>query len=302
MKGAVGDGLHAEVDYGQPVWVPDFRQVAMRLPDFRLVMASGPIRELRTAQVTLETGFLVRDRWTLKLPPQVEVQLANGKTLLVGTDNGELVWLAASQTLSLRAASLKLMNLTGGTLAQISEVMVERRPTDNGVRLNLASRPQWDGVEALLSGQVVLPEAALARVVEMFGTDRLPGMRQVLGVIAESLRAHGGTLELQDVSFKRGSVDGGVYGTLNVLPDGRLLGNLAVSAATPQRLEGWLQKAGVVNPRSLPEQIGWRRLQGSLEAESPTARLEVLQDSLSINGQPVGPIPRAQAVVDRLWP
>lgn len=301
MRGAVENVLGGTLTYGTPRWVPDLRQVSMALPGFKLVLPSGPIREVRANEVNLETGFLVRNRWRLKLPPHVEVQLANGKVLLVDTENGEVVWLGQGQNLGLRADSFRLMNLTGGELGRVSEVMVERRPTDAGVRLNLASRPEWNGKEALLSGQVVMPEAAFARVLNLFGQDQLPGLGTIVMTVANTLKTQGGTLELEDVSFKTDSQSGALHGSVIVTPDGLARGDLMVTADTPARLEGWVAKAGLVQPRSTAEQIGWRRAQSAMNNDDPTLRLEVMQDTLLMNGFPVGPLSPATQIVARLW-
>lgn len=302
MRGAVENVLGGTLTYGTPRWVPDVRQVSMALPGFKLIIPDGPIREIRANEVKLESGFLVRDRWSLQLPPHVEVQLANGKVLLLETEKGEVVWLGQENNLSLRADTFRLMNLTGNELGRVSEVMVERRPTDAGIRINLASRPEWNGKPALLSGQVVLPQTALGQVLNLFGQDQLPGFGQILTVVEKDLQARGGNLELKDVSFKTDSQSGALYGTLNVAPDGITRGELIVTADTPSRLDGWIGQANLVKPRSTNEQIGWRRAQAAMNNDDPTMRLEVMQSTLLMNGFPVGPLPNAGDVVGRLWP
>jgi hypothetical protein len=301
MRGAVEQVLGGTLTYGTPRWVPDVRQVAMALPGFKLTIPDGPIREIRANEVNLESGFLVRDRWSLKLPPHVEVQLANGKVLLLETEKGEVVWLGQENNLSLRADTFRLMNLTGSELGRVSEVMVERRPTDAGIRINLASRPEWNGKPALLSGQVVLPQTALGQVLNLFGQDQLPGFGQILTAVEKDLQSRGGSLELKDVSFKTDTQSGALYGTLNVAPDGITRGELIVTADTPSRLEGWIEQANLVKPRSTNEQIGWRRAQAAMNNDDPTMRLEVMQNTLLMNGFPVGPLPNAADVVGRLW-
>lgn len=302
MRGAVENVLGGTLTYGTPRWVPDVRQVSMALPGFKLIIPDGLIREIRANEVKLESGFLVRDRWSLQLPPHVEVQLANGKVLLLETEKGEVVWLGQENNLSLRADTFRLMNLTGNELGRVSEVMVERRPTDAGIRINLASRPEWNGKPALLSGQVVLPQTALGQVLNLFGQDQLPGFGQILTAVEKDLQARGGNLELKDVSFKTDSQSGALYGTLNVAPDGITRGELIVTADTPSRLDGWIGQANLVKPRSTNEQIGWRRAQAAMNNDDPTMRLEVMQSTLLMNGFPVGPLPNAGDVVGRLWP
>lgn len=301
MQGAVERGIGAQMTYGTTMLVPDLAQVAMDLPAAKLVMRDGPVRELRASMLRLEAGFMVRDRWRLKLPPRVEVQLANGATLFLETDGGEVLWLPESSTLSLRANTVKLMDLNGHELVRVSEVMLERRATDGGVRLNLASRPQWGGKEALLSGEVLMPEAALAAVLDLYGKGTLPGLGQVVSAVMNALQAKGGELELDNVSFKHDDESGAVYGKVRVDPAGVMTGSLVVSGDSPARLTGWVQQAGLVKPRNLNEDLGWSKLRGSIDPRRPTLRLENMQSMLMVNGYPIGPLPVAREVVGRLW-
>lgn|GEM_PF-5533331 len=302
MKGQIERVLNADVFYGTPVWVPDLAQVNMDLPSLTLVMKSGPIKELHASHVHLLAGFLNRDRWTLALPAQVEVKLAGGKSLLLQTSGGSVNWVKDSNLLSLSADSLALLNMQGQEILRVSDVALERSIGQSGVDLNLASRPQWHGQPAVLSGRVQMPDAAFAAILPLLGGDKLPALGQIINAVAGALQAHGGELVLQDVSFKGGDVSCGVFGHVGVLADGRMSGELAVSADSLQRLEGWLKRSGAIVPRSVDESLGWDRFINDANSRLPTARLSMMQATLLLNGYPVGALPDVATVVRNLWP
>ena len=302
MKGQIAKVLDADVSYGAPVWVPDLTQVNMDLPGFTLVMKHGPIAELHAPHAHLIAGFLTRDRWTLQLPSQVEVRLSNGKRIVLQTSGGEVKWVKDSNLLSLSADSVALLGLQGGEKVRINDVVMERRLSDTGVHLNLASRPEWDGKQAILSGRLDMPDAAFATVLPLFGQDSLPSLGQLLQAVAGSLRAHGGTLTLQDVSFKAGNESLGLFGDVGVMGDGRMTGQPAVSADSLKRLQGWLEHSGAVNPRNVDERFSMQRFLSDSNPMLPTARLSMMQDTLLLNGYPIGPLPNVDMVVRNLWP
>lgn len=302
MRGAVREALHAEMSYGTPQWVPDPNHVTMDLPNTSLTLKDGPIREIHASSLRVVSDFLMRDRWSINLPKHVEVVLANGKTVLLETDHGQVIWLSASNSLSLRAASVRLLELNGTQIARIGDVMLERKASENGIRLNLASRPQMADGEAVLSGQLVLPPEAFSRVVNLFGGS-MPSIGDIMRAIVEGVRQHGGTLQMDNITFKVPSgVNGAVYGSLQILQDGRMLGNAVLTSDNPARMYGWVQQAGLLMPRSHAETIGVARFTSSMRAARVTASMENMQATLMLNGFPVGALPNALQMVNRLWP
>lgn len=307
MRDAVKEALGAEMSYGTAQWVPDPAYVTMDLPAAKLVLPSGPVREVRAPNLRLVSDFLMRDRWRIEVPPRVEIVMASGKTLLLETEQGEVAWLKDGNRLTLRANRVALLDLNGTQIAQIGDVMLERKAFDNGIRVSLASRPTWNGVEGVLSGHIVLPEDAFGAVVNLLGTGAMPGVGDIFGAIAASLQAGGdgrNTLELQNVSFKTGDaqpVSGAVFGKVQVLRDGRMTGTLTATADTAARVVGWVQKAGVIAPRNNAELAGVARFPRASNRARPTITLENMQSTLMVNGQPVGPLPDARSVAAKLW-
>lgn len=302
MRDAVHEALQADMTYGSAQWVPDIAHVTMSLPNVKITMQGGPVREIRASEIRLVSGFLTRDSWTMELPPRLEVVLANGKTLRVETTDAEVAWLEDGNQLSLRAGSVHLMDSAGHEMARVNDIMLERKAADNGVRLNLASRPQMAGGEAIINGQMVLPDDAFAHVVNLYGGDTLPGLGDILRTIAMSLKQDGGTLKLDNVSFKLpGGASGAVFGEMQVHRDDTLDGNMAVTADNGARLLGWLAKANMMRPRSNAENAGTTRIM-HISGSRPVVRFENMQGALVLNGAPVGPLPHALDVVGRLWP
>ena len=302
MKGAVNEAIQAEMTYGTPQWVPDPAQVKMDLPSAKLVMASGPIREIRAPSLRLISSFLMRDRWTMDLPVRVEIVLATGKILLLETEKGELLWQRDGSKLTLRADKVRLLDTAGNEIARLGDVMLERKSSDSGVRLNLASRPQLTNGEAVLSGQLVMPAQSFANVVNLFGNNSLPTAANMATGIVSGIGK--GTLKIDNVSFRypgKDAVSGGLSGSIQMLADGRVIGKLALSSDNPARTFGWLQKAGLLAPRSNMETIGIARFSSGLVAAKATVRMENMQSTLMLNGQPVGPLPNASSVIAKLW-
>lgn len=307
MKDAVKEALGADMTFGTAQWVPDPSHVTMDLPAAKLVMAEGPIREVRAGSLRLVSDFLMRDRWTIMLPERVEIVMANGKTLLLETEKGEVAWLRDSNRLTLRANRMHLLDLNGADIAQIGDVMLERKASQSGIRINLASRPNWNGSPGVLSGQLVLPADAFADVVNLLGTGTMPGVGDIFRAIAVSLQAGvgGNTLELDNVSFKTTGADaasGAVFGNIEVMTDGRMTGTLTATADTAARVLGWVERSGVVAPRSVGENAGAARYVRATNVGRPTVSMENMQSTLMVNGQPVGPLPNVRSVVAKLWP
>lgn len=301
MKTAVREAIGADMTYGTPQWVPDTGHVTMDLPAVKLAMADGPVREVRANNLRLLSSFLMRDRWTMQLPQRVEVLLANGKTLLLETEKGEVSWLRDGGQLTLRAEKVALLALDGRSLLELDDVVMERRASDRDVRLNLASRPKMQGGTGVVSGQVTMPPAVFATVVNSFGSDTLPTLGHVLGLIAEGLRS-GGMLKLENISFKMPSgVSGALYGQLSVLADGRATGTLVLTSDSVRRTYDWVQRAGLMVARNAPEERGAARFVNGLERARGTARMENMQATLMLNGEPVGALPVLSDVVNRLW-
>lgn len=195
MKDTVREALGADMAYGTPQWVPDPANVTMLLPNVSIKIPDGPMRELRAAELTLISSFFMRDRWTMKLPQRVEMQLANGKTVLLETENGEAMWLRTGGQLSLRATKVRLRDLTGQDIVEVGDVVLERRATDNNVGINLASRPKVGNGEGIVTGEMFMPARAFAAVVDLLGTGAMPTMEDIFLTISRELRK-GGSLKL----------------------------------------------------------------------------------------------------------
>jgi hypothetical protein len=274
----------------------------MDLPNTVLTLASGPVRELRAVKLTLVSSFLMRDRWQINLPQRTEVRMADGKTLLLETRNGQVMWRKDSGQLTLRAEELRLLDMGGNQVARLGDLVLERRMNDANVRIDLASRPTTAAGEAVLSGHMTMPAVAFSNILKLFGSDHMPTVGAILGSLARDLQ-RGGELEMENVSFKspRGGPSGAVYGTLRVLSDGRTTGNVVVTADSAPRTYGWLTKAQILAPRNVPEMRGVARFSSGLAQVRGTVRMQNMQDTLMLNGQPVGPLPMLADVVNRLW-
>ncbi|PZP40196.1 MAG: hypothetical protein DI585_01575 [Pseudomonas fluorescens] len=306
LKTAVDEALRADIAFSTPQWVPDPSHVTMDLPSAELIFKDGPIREVRAPNLRLASSFLMRDRWTLQLPARVEVVLRNGSKLLVETEDGKVMWLREGNRLTLRAESVRVLNLAGGEVLRLGDMMLERKDSDAGVRLNLASRPRWQGGEGVLSGQMVMPSASFAEVLNLFGSGNMPGVGGLLRAVVAGMKP-GAQLQLENISFKtmnegEAPVSGAVFGTLSTLADGRLTGNLTLTTENGSQALAWVNRAGVLAPRMPIESLGVARFQRGVSAVRPTVRMENMQTTLTLNGHVVGPLPVARDVVNRLWP
>ncbi len=301
MKDAVREAVGADITFGSPLWVPDTAHVTMDLPSAKLVMTQGPVREVRASNLRVLSSFLMRDRWTIQLPERVEVLLANGKVLLLETQEGEISWLREGGVLNLRAEKIALLGLDGREKLALDDVVLGRRSSDFDVRVNLASRPRMEGGAGLLSGQLTMPAPVFASVVNLMGSDNLPTLGVVFKTMAEGLK-RGGSLKMENISFKMpGGVSGAMFGQMKVLADGRAMGNVVVTADSPQRMLGWIGQSGLIAPRNDAEVRGAVRFRGGLERARGTVSMENMQETLMLNGHPVGPLPDVAKVVGRLW-
>ncbi|NBV54323.1 MAG: hypothetical protein EBR79_01255 [Proteobacteria bacterium] len=303
MRGVVEQSLRAQsLSYGEPSWVPDWSSVAVRLPQAKLAFADGPVREVRMPYVVMVSEFFSRSGWQLLLPPEMEVQLAGGRVVRVKSRGAELAWLAEGGQMSFRAGEVQVFNEGGAALVQVRDVMVERRATDHGVRVNLASRPEMNGSEGILSGQLVLPEQALVPLIDaLVAGNGAPKLNKMLLALVDFLAASGEVARFENVSFKHAGMSFAVYGDLKVARQGEFAGELVLATDKRERLLDWVVKAQVVAPRSVPENLGWREAQVSVKENQPVLRVAVIPDALVLNGLPVGEIPRVREVVERLW-
>ncbi|RYG59883.1 MAG: hypothetical protein EON60_09045 [Alphaproteobacteria bacterium] len=301
MQEAVREAVGADISHGSPQWVPDVAHVTMDLPSAKLVMAHGPVREVRASNLRVLSSFLMRDRWTVQLPERVEVVLANGKVLLLEAQGGEISWLREGGMLNLRAEKIALIGLDGRELLQLDDVVLGRKSSDLNVRVNLASRPKVTGGTGQLSGQMTMPAPVFSSVVNLFGKENLPTLGVVFGTISEGLK-RGGTLKMENISFKMpGGISGALYGDMRVLADGRALGHVVVTSDDPRRTMAWIAKAGLVQPRNEAERRGEMRFRSGIDRARGTVRMENMQETLMLNGHPVGPLPVVGHVVRRLW-
>lgn len=301
IQEAVREAVGADISYGSPQWVPDVAHVTMDLPFAKLVMNHGPVREMRASNLRVLSSFLMRDRWTVQLPERVEVVLANGKVLLLETQGAEVSWLRDGGALNLRAQKVTLIGLDGREVLALDDVVLGRKSSDLDVRVNLASRPRVEGGTGQLSGQLTMPAPVFANVVNLFGRESLPSLGTVFGTITEGLK-RGGSLKMENISFKMpGGVSGALYGQIKVLADGRALGNVVVTGESPQRTLAWIERSGVLLPRNTAETRGGMRFRNGIEQARGTVNLENMQETLMLNGQPVGGLPVISNVVGRLW-
>lgn len=302
MSKAVDDALGARITFGAPQWVPDPAHVTMDLPSVKLSFSGGPVREIRAPELTLVSSFLMRDRWTMELPKRVEVVLANGKVLLLESEKATVQWMESSGGLTLRAEKIRILDLAGTELVNLSDVLLDRKSSDRGVRVNLASRPQTAEGEWVLTGQLVMPPASMAAVVNLFGAERMPSVGDMVRGMVGAMRG-GDLLQLDNISFKSPhGLNGAVFGNITLLADGRATGTVALASDNPSRLLGWVDQAALVQPRTPVERSGAIRFRNELFKSRPTVRMENMQSTLMMNGYAAGPLPVLADVVSRLWP
>lgn len=303
MKGAVEEALGGSLNYGQPQWVPELTAVRVRWPNASLIFFTGPVREIDADTLVMVSGFLAKDSWTLELPPEVRVKLQSGAQLLVQTKGGKIVLLSDPVRIAFRADELTVLNMAHQVVAHVNDVMAERSPSDEGgVRLNLASRPDWGGGQAVLSGQVVLPADVAGALVAAFGSRGVPRFGDVMRVVVRAMQVTGGTAVLDNVSFKLGEASGAVYGNLKVTENGDYAGSLSVTADSLARLMGWLGQAGVIDKGVAGGRVGWNVLTGNIDRRNPAVRIEAAPAGLLVNGVEMGRVPKVAEVVQRLWP
>ncbi len=307
MRGAVEQVMGAELSYANPLWAPDLRQVVMRLPAVKLAFKDGPVAELSAPAALLETGFILRDRWRLQLPAVIQVKLRNGTAMRLRSQNGELVWLQDLGQLSLRAKVFELLDSEGNSVSLLEDVVMERKVAEQGVRVNVASRPAWAGKQGLLTAQLTMPPVVWQAMLGSVGVraeEPMPTWRELMLAVMQGLQ-QGGELEIGNISFKTQLVNGALHGKLAVTKTGLLYGELLVAGERVDQLQDWLEWAKVAKPRDFTENLGWQQAQLALRRQNlaqPLLRLETLADSLLVQGYAVGGLPVAKDVVSRLWP
>ena len=303
MKGTVEQAMNAQVNYGQPQWVPDAMQVTMELPSVRMVMNAGPVREIAAPRLKLSSPFFNRDRWTMALPPRVDVTLAQGQKMILETHDGQIMWMKDGNNLTLKADKVRLLSMDGTELAELGDLVLERGTSGGAIELNLASRPKWPGGEAVVSGKVIVPPAAFGAMVNMFGQGRMPGVASLMQAASAALKP-GDAVRIESLSFRHQTgnkqVSGGMFGDMRVTNDRRLSGNLTLTSDKVETLKAWISAAGLVAPRTPGEEVGETRFERGLSAVG-TVRMAHMQSTLTLNGQPVGPLPRVDTVTNRLW-
>lgn len=304
MKGTLEQGLQARVSYGQPQWVPDVMHVTMDLPAARLEFNGGPVQSISAPTLRLSSHFFRRDRWVVELPERVEVTLAQGRKLLLETREGRVMWLEQANNLTLKADSVRVLDLSGTELASLGDVVLERGISGGAIELNLASRPQWQGGEAVISGKLHLPPAAFAAMVDLFGHNRVPTAGAMMHAASAALRS-GDMVQIDSLSVKTTqeghSTTAAVFGRATVTREGALLGEMTFTSDKTENLAAWVRASGVVAPRNEAEILGANRFLRGLAAVG-TIRMGSMQQTLTLNGQPVGPLPKISDVVSRLWP
>lgn len=302
MRGSVETALNGALTYGKPQWIPVLTNVHVRWPAPRLLLREGPIREVKAPYLIMVSQFFARDRWKLVLPQEMKLLMASGTRIIVQTVDGELVWLSDPARLAFRAKEVTILSEDRRMLGHVADVMVERRPTDDGVRINLASRPDMAGGTTLLSGQLVIPSSVAEALLQTMASNGVPELGSLMRVMAEQLRLSGAAATLDNISFRQGDMSGAVFGTLRVGSNGDLGGEMVVTADSVERLLGWVDKAKVIEARSVPEKLGYRALLLRMTKHQPMLRIEVIPDGLLLNGETVGPIPKVADVMARLWP
>lgn len=301
MRAAVEHVMGGQLSYANPRIVPDLQAIKISLSNVRLVLRDNPILEVRAPELVLTSGLFSRNQWVLSLPRRVEIVMASGDMFLLESKDGQLIWNVEPLQVSFRAEELDILSVDQNRLVRINDVMVERRPSDDGIRLNLASRPDFGGGPSVLSGQLVIPTPVANDLMEAFGKLRSPDLATLVRVAAMSLADNQGTLVMDNISFRHNDIGGAVYGALKVDPDGRLMGEAALTADSPQRLLGWVRLINQGGLRNVQETRGWQEIQTKLDARHPAARLEIIPTGLLVNGFIVGPVPQAQDVIDAIW-
>jgi hypothetical protein len=305
IKSTVGGALGADVEYTRMVWVPAVNNVAMRLISPRITFRDGPVKELTAQEIIVESGFLARGHWQLRLPSHSEATLANGRKLNLETGDGRVVWLDESQSLSLRAQSLRIQDSANPQpFLQVNDVILEHRPSDDGVRINLASRPVVGNERgAQLSGNLILPYGVFGDVLSFMGTSQsLPDMGQIFQVIARSMQSRGGILKLENISYKRQQGEGaGFNGALQVDAAGKLSGELMVTADKVGMLKNWVEQSGLLDGQKAGYLHIWNRLITTLEDDHPSLNLKAQRENVLANGVTIATRPVAQYIVAHLW-
>lgn len=301
MRAAVERVLGGELSYTKPELIPDLQLLKISLSNVRMVLRDSPVLEVRARKVVLSSGLFSRNQWVLDLPSRLEVVMASGEMFLLDTRNGRLVWNVDPVQMSLRADELDVLSVDQRQLAHIKDVMMERRPTDEGIRINLASRPDFGDGASVLSGQLVVPPRVMNDLMEAFGRLRSPDLPTMARVAALSLADNHGTLVMDNISFLHNNMGGAVYGALQVNADGQLLGEAAMTADNPARLLGWIGLINQSGLRDAREKAGWQSVIANLDPRRPAARLEVIPNGLLVNGFMVGPVPQADDVIGAIW-
>jgi len=304
MKGTLEQGLQARVSYGQPQWVPDVMHVTMDLPAPRVDFSSGPVQSISAPSLRLSSDFFRRDRWVIELPERVEVTLAQGRKLVLETRDGRVMWIERENGLTLKAESVRVLDLAGNELASLGDVVLERGINGGAVDLNLASRPQWQGGEAVVSGKMQLPAPSFAAMVNLFGLDRVPDAGALIKAATVALRP-GDVVTITSLSVKTtsggASTTAAVFGRATVTRDYQMLGEMTFTSDKSENLARWVRASGVLAPQNDAEINGANRFMRSLPSVG-TIRMGSMQMTLTLNGQPVGPLPKIRDVVNRLWP
>lgn len=304
MKGTLEQGLQARVSYGQPQWVPDVMHVTMDLPAPRLEFSGGPVQSIAASTLRLSSDFFRRDRWVIELPERVEVTLAQGRKLVLETRAGRVMWIERDNSMTLKAESVRVMDLAGNELVSLGDVVLERGINGGAVDLNLASRPQWQGGEAVVSGKMRIPAAAFAAMVNLFGQGSVPHAGALVRAAVAALKP-GDVVDIGSLSVKTTtagkSMTAAVFGRGTLTRDYQLLGEMTFTSDASGNLSRWVRTAGVLKPRNEAETLGVNRFMGGLSSVG-TIRMGNMQMTLTLNGQPVGPLPKPNDVAGRLWP
>jgi hypothetical protein len=289
VQSVLGGSMGAQVTYAQPQWQPRWREVAVQLPRVHVVwQAGGPLRAFEANNVMLVTGFFRRDAWRLELPATWQLTLANGQTLQGQSTSGVVGW-QADGTLRVQAARLALPEV-GLDLTKLAVAL------GNGpqARVQLASRSG----SFRLGGELTLPQPLLAKVLTLWANQPGMGLGAVLQAAWQQLPA-GGQVQLTGVNFQSSdTVQGALDGRLTKQADGRATGSLLMSANRVPQLLAWLNFSGVVQPRSILEQMAWEKFARGLA--SPGVRLETSAQGLLVNGLAVGPLPDVGAILGRI--
>lgn len=302
VRTSVEQALGGHFTYDMPKIVPDLQSIKVSLPNVRLQLRDSPIMEVRASDVLLTSGLFSRNQWILQLPPRVELVMASGDVFVMETHRASLVWNVEPAQLSLRAGDLTLTSMDRERIVHVADVMVERSSTDNGLRLNLASRPDFGNGASVLSGEAIIPYAVVNDLMEALAKIHAPSLAAMVRVGAASMSENHNSLRMNNISFISGDVSGAVYGTLQINPQGQFQGQISLTAESPSRLLGWLKMINSGGGQTPAQQRAWQEMERRLDSNRPVARLEVIPNGLLINGYLVGPIPLAQQVIAAIWP